>query len=105
MPGSFVRATLAGPTLENVLIVPRGIVENGRVFAYRDGRAAVREIIVERHLRDMSVVTGLSPGERVITTNLDTLYEGAPVRLEAAPPEPSQELVNRNDGDTLVQTK
>ncbi len=105
MPGYFVRATLAGPTLENVIVVPRGVVENGRVFTYEGGLAAAREVRIERHLRDQSVVTGLSPGEHVITTNLDMLYEGAPVRLEEPAIGSERGLAERDGRGTLVHTK
>ena len=82
VPGFFVRATVDGPTLEDVLIVPRGAIQQNRVFVYNAGEAHLRDVSVVRHLLDRTVVTGLRPGEVVITSNLDTLYEGAAVRLD-----------------------
>lgn len=88
VPGFFVRAIIDGPTLAHVLIVPRGAIQQGRVFVYNDGTAHERDIQVVRHLLDQTVVSGLQPGEIVITSNLDALYGGAAVRLEGNPTGP-----------------
>ncbi len=82
MPGFFVRAVIEGPTLKDVLLVPRGAVQQERVYVYRDGKAYRRKVHVQRHLLDQSVVTGVAPGEVIITSNLDALCDGAPVRVE-----------------------
>jgi multidrug efflux pump subunit AcrA (membrane-fusion protein) len=84
LPGYFLRAEITGKTLENVLLVPRGAIQEDAVFVYEDGHAVPRSVKVERHLNDDSVVTGLDAGAIVITSNLDVLYDGAPVRLEGS---------------------
>lgn len=84
MPGYFVRARIDGPTLENVILIPRGTIQQDHVFIYNDGRAHQRDIRIERFLEDQGVVTGLSPGDLVITSNLDALFEGVPVRRREA---------------------
>jgi len=81
VPGFFVRAHIEGPTLENVMVVPRGAVKNQSVFVHKDNKAFTRNIKIKRHLRDQSIVAGLEEGSIVITSNLDTLFDGAPVRL------------------------
>ena len=81
-PGVFVRARIDGPTWADVFVVPRGSVQEGRVFVYRDGRAAARKVRVTRWLQEQGIVAGLERGDVVITSNLDALYDGAPVRLE-----------------------
>ncbi len=81
LPGFFVKARIDGPKLENVLTVPRTIIQNNRVFVYNNGQAHVREVRIERDLLDRSVVIGLGPGDIVITSHLDSLYENAPVRI------------------------
>lgn len=93
IPGMFVRATIDGPTLENVLLVPRGAIQDDQVFLYREGKAIARPVQIERHLRERTVVRGLDPGSVVITSNLDVLRDGTPVRpgdegLAAALPTP-----------------
>jgi multidrug efflux pump subunit AcrA (membrane-fusion protein) len=85
VPGFFVRAEIEGPTLTDVLVVPRGSVQQSKVFVYQNGQARKRGVQVARVLRDRSVVTGIRSGDVVITSNLDALYEGAPVRLAGVP--------------------
>ncbi len=89
MPGVFVEATVAGPLHRDVLVVPRGAIDGKHVFVYVDGRASKRTVRIERNLRDESIVAGLRPGEIVITSNLDALYEGASVRLKDQRPSAS----------------
>lgn len=79
LPGVFVEASVAGATLENVLLLPRDLIRRQRVYVYNDGRAHHRPVQVERHLEEYSVVSGVSPGEIVITTHLDRVFDGAPV--------------------------
>ncbi len=95
VPGFFVRAVIDGPTLAYVLIVPRGAIQQGRVFVFNQGRAHSREVHVERHLLDQTVVSGLQSGEIVITSNLDALYDGVAVRLEQEPVAPDTQPIGR----------
>ena len=81
MPGMFVRACIDGPTLKGVLIVPRGSIQDDRVYVCRDGKAYQRPVHIERQLLNQAVVSGLEPGDVVITSNLDALYDGAPVAV------------------------
>ncbi len=82
MPGLFVRAQIDGPTWRDVLIVPRGIIQQEHVYVYDGGLARRRAVSVNRHLFDQTVVDGLRPGNIVITSNLDALFDGAPVRIQ-----------------------
>jgi multidrug efflux system membrane fusion protein len=79
VPGMFVRATVAGPHLADALIVPRNAVRRQRVFVFRDGAAYVRQVEIQQRIADDAVIVGVEPGEVVITSNLDTLSDGAPV--------------------------
>lgn len=92
LPGMFVQAIVTGPTLPGVLVVPRDALVNDAVFVYEDGLARRRSVRVERRLLDRCVVSGLRPGDVVITSNLDALYDGMPVRVvteEAAATQPA----------------
>jgi len=82
MPGTFVRAQIDGPVWRDVLVIPRGIIQEGHVFIYERGVAQRRAVTIRRHLLDQAVVRGLNPGETVITSNLDALFDGAPVRIQ-----------------------
>ena len=84
LPGVFVRAVIDGPTFSDVLIIPRSAIRKNHVFVLRDDRAFPRRVEVRRRLIDQSVITGLSSGDVVITSNLDVLHEGTAVRREEA---------------------
>ena len=81
LPGMFVQAIVDGPVLHDALVIPRDALANDTVFVFQDGQARRRRVRVERRLLDRCVVSGLRPGEIVITSNLDALYDGMPVRV------------------------
>ncbi len=90
MPGLFLRARIDGPVWRDVLVVPRGVIQQDHVFLYNDGLARRRAVRIERYLFDQALISGLSVGDIVITSNLDALHDGAPVRLEPDAPVAAQ---------------
>ena len=81
-PGFFVTAIVEGPTLANVITVPRGAIVADTVFVANESNASRRNVSVTRNVGTMAVVEGdLNGGELVITSNLDILEDGAPIRL------------------------
>jgi RND family efflux transporter MFP subunit len=86
MPGSFVRATVAGPTHEDAVVVPRGAIRRGSVFMVEGDHARRVPVRIERFLGEGALVQAdLPDGAVVILSHLDTLAEGAPVRFEVIP--------------------
>jgi RND family efflux transporter MFP subunit len=80
LPGTFVHARIEGPVLTDVMVVPRDAVLTGKSFVDVDGRAQRRVVTIDRTLHGLAIVAdGLNVGERVILTNLDVMYDGAPV--------------------------
>ena len=54
-----------------------------KLFVANDEKAHVRTVRVQALLGDRAVISdGVSPGDRIILTNLDVLHEGAPVRCK-----------------------
>ncbi len=83
VPGYYVNATVDGPLWSGVLTVPRGAIVNDTVFIVNDDSAHLRPIQTERIVGDRAIITGqIAEGDRVILTNLDTLEEGASVRIQ-----------------------
>ena len=82
IPGMFVRARIDGPTHADVIAVPRGSVQDGSVFVSHDRRVQRRGVTIVRRLAEYTIVSGLDPGEIVITSNLDALSVGMQVKLE-----------------------
>ncbi|MBU0616599.1 MAG: efflux RND transporter periplasmic adaptor subunit [Planctomycetes bacterium] len=103
MPGLFVRARIDGPTWRDVLVIPRGIIQQEHVFLYNDGLARRRAVKVDRHLFDQALVSGLKVGEVVITSNLDALYDGAPVRIQPDPPVAGQPAGEASPGASAAE--
>ncbi len=85
MAGSFVEADIEGKPLSNVVRLSRDYLRtNDTVWVMKDGKLDIRE--VEISFRDQShvyIAKGLKAGEKVVTTNLATITEGAALRLSA----------------------
>ncbi len=84
VPGCFLAARVEGPMLRRVLAVPRGVVVGDHVYVVNDDVVHARAIRVDRYVGEQAVVTGdLKPGDQLVLTNLDVLYDGAEVRVES----------------------
>lgn len=96
VPGFFVQAKVSGELLKNAMLAPRGALVQDQMFVvmghwtsmthfpymFLSTRAQPRTVRIQRMLGDRVVLAdGIEPGDVVITTNLDTLYDGAPVRI------------------------
>ena len=82
MPGVFLRARIDGPVWRDALVLSRGTVQDNCVYVYDNGLARRKEVRTDRQLLDQAIISGLRPGETVITSNLDALFDGAPVRIQ-----------------------
>ncbi len=92
LPGMFVLASIDGPPLPQALLVPRYAIRREQVFICENSAAFERSVKVLACLESQVAIAGLEPGTIVITSNLDALYDGAPVqpaRHTAASQEPS----------------
>lgn len=84
-PGTFARAAIDLGTRQTLASVPAGAVlaEAGvyRVFVVQDGRVRERIItIASRSPEQVLVSDGVRPGERVVTSGLERLADGARVQ-------------------------
>lgn len=78
-PGMFVEADIAGPTLENVILVPRTALRgDDKVFiATSDGTLSIKTVEVVSSDRDRVVIgSGLRAGERVVTSPIRGAADG-----------------------------
>ncbi len=84
MLGGFVRTLIEGRELADVVRLERGLVRrDDTVWVMTDGALDIRA--VEVLLRDADyayIAEGLEPGDRVVRTDLATVVDGAPLRLE-----------------------
>lgn len=78
-PGLFVEADIAGPKLENVILVPRTALrgEDEVYIANDDGTLSIKQVEVLSSDRNRVVIgSGLSAGERVVTSPIRGAAEG-----------------------------
>jgi hypothetical protein len=82
--GTFVSASITGAEANNVMRVPRSLVRgsNELVFAGKDSRISIRPVEIVRSDSDFVYIRGgAEPGDRVITTTLETPINGMRIRI------------------------
>ncbi|QDF27831.1 efflux RND transporter periplasmic adaptor subunit [Halarcobacter anaerophilus] len=88
MPGNFVRISLDGIVQKNVITIPqKALLQNPLgtvVFVEKDGKAAVKPVIIGNESGDKYVVAGgpLQSGDRVIVNNFFRVKAGEPVAVD-----------------------
>lgn len=85
-PGMFVQAEIITESREDVVLVPRQIVQRRQgkkvVFIEEEGRAQQRDVETGLEDRDrVEIIVGLDPGETLITSNYETLRPRTRVRI------------------------
>lgn len=82
--GSFVEAVIKGTELSDVIRLNRDYVRsNDTVWIMEDGKLRIRDIdVVMRDANYAYISEGLNETDKVVTTNLSTVTDGAPLRLE-----------------------
>ncbi|HKK70302.1 MAG TPA: efflux RND transporter periplasmic adaptor subunit [Candidatus Krumholzibacteria bacterium] len=80
--GSFVEARIEGRPVEGAVRLPREYLRaDDTVWVMQDGALDVRDVRIEvRDQQYVYVSEGLEDGDRVVTTNLTTVVDGAPLR-------------------------
>ena len=85
--GAFVDTRMQGRPIEDVIRLDRDLVrKNDTVWVMQEGKLHIAEVdIVLQDARYAYIRDGLAPDARVVTTNLATVTEGAPLRLADEP--------------------
>ena len=86
MLGSFVEVHIPADELEDVIRLNRNYVrDDDTVWVMDEGELNIRDVdIIFRDARYAYIKSGLSGGDRIVTTNLSTVSDGAPLRLEGS---------------------
>jgi len=82
--GTFVSATIQGVVVENIIRVPRAIVRgtNELVFLDAEDKLVISNVEIARSDSDYAYISsGAEPGERVVTTVLESAISGLQVRI------------------------
>jgi membrane fusion protein, multidrug efflux system len=85
-PNQFVNAHLLVDTLHGAVLVPNAAIQHGApgtfVYVVKDNAVSIRPITTGAADAAQTVVlSGLTPGETVVTDGIDRLRDGAKVRL------------------------
>lgn len=86
LPGSYVSLEIEGHQADGVYEIPRSSIQNGdTVWIAADSNQLLRRTVEIRWgTEDDAFVTGLEPGDRVVTTNLSMPIEGMAVSVQAS---------------------
>jgi len=90
--GSYVQARVVGPTVRDVVRLPRAVVRDGdqvRVMNDSDELELRRVTVVFKAPEFVLISDGIEDGERIVTTNLATAVEGLPLRTAETPAGPA----------------
>lgn len=84
MIGSFVEASIQGRELSDVIRINRDYIRDGEtVWVMEEGQLRIREVdIVFSDAEYAYIGSGLDEQDHVVTTNLSTVTDGAPLRLQ-----------------------
>lgn len=101
MIGSYVEANMQAREIRDVIRLDRSYVrDNETVWVMNDGKLHIRDVeIVFKDDQYAYIQQGLDEGEKVVTTNLATVVEGAPLRTQADTTGPGTQ-----PSDTLSQS-
>lgn len=76
-PGAFVNVSLKAETIKNAVVIPTvAIIQTARgaiVYINDSGKAASRAVVVVAQEGEESVVTGVQPGDRIVTEGRQNL--------------------------------
>ncbi|MBN2474066.1 MAG: hypothetical protein JXB62_05640 [Pirellulales bacterium] len=71
IPDVFCEITAYGATADDVVVIPRDALHDGRVYLLRQGKLHIQPVKVMVREKDLAVVSeGIEPGELVILTDL-----------------------------------
>lgn len=100
MIGSFVEATIKGKELDNVIRLNRDYVRSDEtVWTMEDRQLQINDVNILFSDRQYAYISeGLGAEDQVVVTNLATVVEGAPLRLE------SEVQDNVASADTAMQS-
>jgi RND family efflux transporter MFP subunit len=82
--GAYVETLISGRPVADVVRIPRDhLRQNDRVWLMVDGQLRIRDVeVVLRDRRHAYIRSGIDADSLVVTTNLSTVVEGAPLRVE-----------------------
>jgi len=87
-PGLFVNAAITGRVMKDVVEIPRSaLLSSGLVLAVEEGSIlGTRSVELARTMKESVLISsGISEGDKVIVSTIETPVEGMKVQIEATP--------------------
>ena len=86
MIGAFVETRIAAKKLTDVSRVSRELLRSNKtIWVMEDGKLSIRKVdIVFEDTEHVYIKGGLRLDDQIVTTNLSTVVEGAPLRVKSA---------------------
>lgn len=83
MIGAYVETHILAEKLTDVIRLERDLVrKDNTVWVMQDGKLSIKPVQIKFQDAQYAYITeGLEPGSQIVTTNLSTVTEGAPLRL------------------------
>jgi RND family efflux transporter MFP subunit len=86
LPDVFCEVTAYGATLDDVVVIPRDALRDGRVYLLRNGALHIQPVTVAALEEDLAVVSaGIETGDQVILADVFPASEGMPLAAEVVP--------------------
>jgi len=80
VPDVFCEVTIYGATVDNVVVVPREIVRDDRVYLLRDGKLHIAAVTVLAMEEELAVISeGIDEGDLIVLTDLFPANEDMPL--------------------------
>lgn len=103
-PNQFVNVRLLVRTLNNVVTAPSAAIQRGAPGTYvylvnANDTVSVRKVTLGPTDKGMvQIVSGLKPGDRVVTDGIDRLHDGAKIRIPGSAPSPAESGAAQHKG-------
>ena len=95
LPGQFVRVTIYGPKLLNVILVPqKAVIQTQKgsmvVVVDKENVAQMRPVVLSDSLGEVFLLEkGLEPGDRIVIEGANKVIPGQPVRIDETTSNPA----------------
>ena len=80
--GLYLYGNLESEAFENTVEIGRMQIENSKVFLVKSNLLVPQEVKVLHLSDDKAIISGLTKGDKVVSSNLRGLYKGLPVKIK-----------------------
>jgi hypothetical protein len=107
MIGAFMETSIQAKEISDVIRLNRDYVrKNETVWVMEEGKLRIRDVeIVLTDAEYAYISSGLNEDDQVVTTNLTTVVDGAPLRLEASDTTSSQDSLANTQQENQSETQ